>query len=399
MFKDEQTRYPGIYKRIHESGKVVYVARARVKGVGEVSKSFRRLTGAQAWCRKEATAMQEGEAMGRPRSTFAEAISRYLAEDLPRLAVSEQGNRKTHLAWWRKVGAGGAMRLREITRSWAHDQVKKLREKGLRNRPLSYATSKRYLTALSALLTSCVEWEWMARNPLHSPGRRKKAKGEREKPREREEDTEELRRLRRTCETSGDSRLLPLVVCALASGAREGELMRLRWQDVELEPSDYDLASGTMRAGVPRAKAVDAKNGDDRIVYFPGEAAAMLRALARNRFRSPFVFADPESPTPRRKPAFPHGAWRYAKKKATIEDLRFHDLRHFWACHALESGASIPQLMVLGGWRSVQAMRIYIARAERRGSAPVEVMHARASALALPRSAQGHLEAAAGTDP
>jgi integrase len=278
----------------------------------------------------------------------------------------------------------------------AHDQVRRLREKGLRNRPLSYATSKRYLTALSALLTSCVEWEWMARNPLHSPGRRKKAKGEREKPREREEDAEEMGRLRERCETSGDSRLLALVVCALASGARESELMRLRWQDVELDPTDYDFASGTKRAGVPRAKAIDPKNGDDRILYFPGEAAAMIRILSRSRFRSPFVFADGESRSPNKAPAFPFGAWRYAKKKAGIEDLRFHDLRHFWACHLLESGASIPQLMVLGGWRSVAAMRIYISRAERRGSAPVSVMHARASALAPTRRGPGAEPARAG---
>jgi hypothetical protein len=104
VFRDEKTRYPGIYERTHESGKVVYVARARVKGVGEASKSFRRLTDAREWCRKQATAMQEREAMGRLRSTLGEATTRYLAEDLPRLAISEQGNRKTQLAWWRKVG-------------------------------------------------------------------------------------------------------------------------------------------------------------------------------------------------------------------------------------------------------------------------------------------------------
>jgi hypothetical protein len=50
VVKDEKTRYPGIYQRTRESGTVVYVARARVKGVGEASKSFRRLTDARKWC-------------------------------------------------------------------------------------------------------------------------------------------------------------------------------------------------------------------------------------------------------------------------------------------------------------------------------------------------------------
>jgi integrase len=182
-------------------------------------------------------------------------------------------------------------------------------------------------------------------------------------------------RIRKACSDSQDSRLLPLMLCALASGARESELMRLRWQDVELEPSDYDMASGEKRAGVPRGKTLDPKNGDDRILYFPGEAAGVIRALSRKRFRSPFVFADPDDPE--REPIFPAGAWRYAKKRAEVPDLRFHDLRHFWACRLLDHGATIPQLMVLGGWRSTVAMRIYIARAQRQGSAPVAAMHAR----------------------
>ena len=64
MFRDQKTRYPGIYERTHDSGRVVYVARARVKGAGEASKSFRRLTDAREWFAKQMTAMQQREAMG-----------------------------------------------------------------------------------------------------------------------------------------------------------------------------------------------------------------------------------------------------------------------------------------------------------------------------------------------
>jgi integrase len=371
----KKTRYPGIYERTQQTSHVSYLARARVKGGGTESKSFSRLTDVRAWHRKRTVQMEEREALGRVRATLSEAIDRYLAEELQRLAASERRNRELQLEWWRKAANDGKMRLRDISRAWARERVRQLRDKGPRNRPVSYATGNRYFAALSAVLSACEEWEWISRNPLHSSGRRKKAKGEREKAREREEVPEEMKRIRGACSKSRDLRLLPLMVCALASGARESELMRLRWQGVELEPSDYDFASGEKRAGVPRAKTLDPKNGDDRILYFPGEAAGILRALSRNRFRSPFVFADPDDPE--KEPAFPAGAWRYAKKRAAVPDLRFHDLRHFWACRLLDHGATIPQLMVLGGWRSVVAMRIYIARAQRRGSAPVEAMHAR----------------------
>ena len=52
MVKDRKTRYTGIYQRVRPSGKVVFVARARLKDVGETSKSFRRLSDAREWYRK-----------------------------------------------------------------------------------------------------------------------------------------------------------------------------------------------------------------------------------------------------------------------------------------------------------------------------------------------------------
>jgi hypothetical protein len=64
MFKDEKTRYPGIYQRTHESGKVVYLARARVKDAGEVSRTFRRLTDAKVWYLKQIVSMQQRDAVG-----------------------------------------------------------------------------------------------------------------------------------------------------------------------------------------------------------------------------------------------------------------------------------------------------------------------------------------------
>jgi hypothetical protein len=64
MFRDEKTRYPGIYQRTHESGKVVYIARARVKGVGEASRTFRRLTDAKVRYVKQIVSMQQRDAVG-----------------------------------------------------------------------------------------------------------------------------------------------------------------------------------------------------------------------------------------------------------------------------------------------------------------------------------------------
>jgi integrase len=121
---------------------------------------------------------------------------------------------------------------------------------------------------------------------------------------------------------------------------------------------------------------LDTKNGEDRVIYFPGEAGELLRRLAKKPRLSRFVFAGPGD-SPSSRPEFPTGPWRYAKKRSGLEDFRFHDLRHCWACEMLDSGANLAQLMILGGWKSPIMVRRYAKRAQRHGSAAVEAMHAR----------------------
>lgn len=72
-------------------------------------------------------------------------------------------------------------------------------------------------------------------------------------------------------------------------------------------------------------------------------------------------------------PTLPYGAFRYAKKRAQIEDLRFHDLRAAWAQNLLDTGGvSDANAMILGGWKSVGMVRRYAKRAHRHGMAAVE---------------------------
>ena len=52
-------------------------------------------------------------------------------------------------------------------------------------------------------------------------------------------------------------------------------------------------------------------------------------------------------------------AWDKAKRRAGIEDFRFHDLRHTWASWHVQSGTSLPELMELGGWKSYEMVLRY----------------------------------------
>src|ERR1700730_17855156 len=124
----KKTRYPGIYERTQKTSQISYLARVRVKGGGTESKSFSRLADAREWHHKLSHQMDEREALGRIRATLGEAIDRYLTEELPRLADSERPNREGQLAWWKQTAQRGKLRLRDLSRSWAREEIRKLRE-------------------------------------------------------------------------------------------------------------------------------------------------------------------------------------------------------------------------------------------------------------------------------
>lgn len=377
--RTEKTAYPGIYKRLYGGKLVGYQCKPRRLGLDAPSKTFDRLTDARTWMELQLAAERRAAVDGAPKATLNEAIDRYAEEELHKLAVSDLCNRKRHLAWWRD--RLGSRLLREVGRADVREALNRLRQVGSgfrptaegQGRPAKLATANRYRATLSAVLSiAAEEWEWIPVNPLHKGSRRRKAKGEREVERDRVLLPEERERLWHECRRSRDPRLYTMVVCLYASGARTGELMALEWSRLQLYPK-VRTGRGKVREGSPQATVVDPKNGDDRVIYFPGEAGELLRAFSELPRLSRYIFAADDEPA-EVLPRFPSMAFRRARERAHLEDVRPHDLRHCWACHLLDSGATLPQLMVLGGWRSVAMVRRYASRAQRHGSDAVEAL-------------------------
>lgn len=365
----ESTQYPGIYKRITAEGKIEgYQIKPRFPGYsGPKSFTRERLTDARELLDQIRQDVRKGVSGSERRRTLAEAAARYRAEELPKLALSERPNRERQLAWWE--ARRGSCVLRDMTRAVVRDDLRLLREQGHGGAgPVKYATANRYKAALSAVLSSCVDWEWIQTNPLHTGSRRKKAKGEQEEERDREISVEEWERLWPALHASSDPRLYTLTICALASGAREGELMGMERANLRLDPMELDPFTGKTRPAVPRCKVTDTKSGEARTLYFPGLAGELLRIQSAVPVLSRYVWAV-RGEAQNQPPVFPMGPWRYAKKKAKVGDFRFHDLRHEWACMSLLMGVSELELMLRGGWRSPVMVRRYSKQARHRNDA------------------------------
>lgn len=132
-----------------------------------------------------------------------------------------------------------------------------------------------------------------------------------------------------------------LVAFLWASGARINEALTLTWGTVDLEE---------------RLAYIRGKGGKERVVFFDAETAQMLRGLC------------PTLPTTREALSAPlWGRTRQAyglrlasaARRAGIEGMHFHLLRHSFATHLLDGGADLITVMSLLGHVKCDTTRIY----------------------------------------
>jgi integrase len=133
-----------------------------------------------------------------------------------------------------------------------------------------------------------------------------------------------------------------IVVLALATGARRGELLNLRWSDV-------DLKRGTLTFH-------QTKNGERRAVPLTGYALEVLTQHAQGRrLDTPLVFPDRTGT----RPIGIREAFEWAVKRAGIANFRFHDCRHCAASYLAMNGASLAEIAEVLGHKTLAMVKRY----------------------------------------
>lgn len=207
-----------------------------------------------------------------------------------------------------------------------------------KSKPLAAATVNRYQAALSSVLTWTVRSR-IAPRGWQNPCRVVALRAERNEIVRFLSDTER-NSLLAACRASSWTMLYPLVLLALTTGARRGELEALAWGDIDLERAE---------ASVRRSK-----NGDKKILPLVPAVVEALRP--HERPRSELVFASTRRPdrafnfTP---------AWQAALKEAGVKAFRFHDLRHSCASYLAQAGAPLLQIAEVLGHRQLSVTRRY----------------------------------------
>jgi integrase len=157
--------------------------------------------------------------------------------------------------------------------------------------------------------------------------------------------------------------LTPLVLLGLNTGLRRGELLRLRWREVDLQRR------------ILTVRGEGAKSGQTRHVPLNSEATQVLKSWRPAAFDSDWcVFGGPESSTP--LVAIKKG-WAGVLKAATVNRFRFHDLRHTFASKLVMAGVDLNTVRELLGHKSIAMTLRYAHLAPEHKAAAVETLVSR----------------------
>lgn len=139
--------------------------------------------------------------------------------------------------------------------------------------------------------------------------------------------------------------LRPIVMTALHTGARRGEVLGLKWSDVDFEQR---LIRWTMT-----------KNHRTRYVPINDVLDGLLRSIppyVGADGPSPHVFTNPETGTRYRDVTH---AFKRACRQAGLADVSFHTLRHTFASRLAQAGVSVKAIQELLGHGSLQVTMRY----------------------------------------
>jgi len=337
-----------IRKRTNKDGTASYRVDVRLKGFPPQRATFSRLTYAKKWAGQTEAAIREGryfKTTEARKHTVADAIDRYKESVLP--AKKDSKKQEAQLDWW--ADEIGPYTLADATPALIGEARDKL------SQDRAPATVVRYLAALSHVFTVAVnEWGWLESNPVQKVRKPKEPRGrvrflsDDETGPNGEVIEGERTRLLKACKESKNPHLHTIVVLALSTGMRQGEILNLRWSDIDLERGRVILH--------------ETKNGERRLVPLLGHAQELLKAKDQARRDAKVRRIDTDRLFPGRnpkKPVFIRAPWMEAVKAAGIDDLKFHDLRHSAASYMLMSGASLGEIAELLGHKTLQMVKRY----------------------------------------
>jgi integrase len=323
-----------ITKRKNSDGTVSFVAQVRLKGYKPTAKAFRDRAAAKSW----AVSLEQELAKERDRGevrpdlatlTLGDVLRGYLADEETK-GLKSYADVERHISYWlSKYGNVRIFDFGPLAVRAARDKLRQGREP---------ATVNRIVSALRSA------WNWaraagLVPNDRMFPGRVMLPEP---KGRTRFLSDVELGNVLKAAETMPVIRAAILV--SIATGLRQGELLRLTWSDIDFDRSTIRI--------------VEAKNGQSRAGHLNGVAAEALRSLLKLPIVSATAVFVSDSGEPLNCWEL-LSRWDKVREKAGIRDFRWHDLRHSAASILAQHGATLLEIAHVLGHKSTIVTQRY----------------------------------------
>ncbi len=217
------------------------------------------------------------------------------------------------------------------------------------------ATFNREFNTIKNMFRKAVEWGHLRENPTQTVKWIKVGQqGFRFLSRE------EISLLLQACSDMGNRQFFGIVLVALNTGMRKGEILRLKWKDVDLRRRQIRVVS---------SEEGNTKNYKTRTIPLNRALEDFLRKHPR-RLDSPYVFQGPSGEPYTKTNYF----FKRAIKRAAIPHARFHDLRHTFASHLVMKGIDLRTVQELLGHGDMRMTLKYAHRAPDHVRKAVEVL-------------------------
>ncbi len=335
-----------------EQRKAGWMAQIRRRGMPTISRTFDLKADAESWAREVERDLQKGNIAAldtsAQRVTVAEVVARFRTSMVESYKASNLAPIESRLkaieAKWGDLFLA-SVRPVDLAR-WRDDML---------GSGLAAQSAKHYLNLMSRLLRFS-EQELGIQLPSGNPakGVRKPAGG---KARDRRLRAGELDYLLRSADAARAAGVRQIILLAVETSMRLGELLGLEWARIDLKKRTAHL--------------VDTKNGESRTIALSSLAVDALRALPRRIDGRVFGW----------KPGHENGAfenlWQRCLARARklyegdcaaqgvepdpafLADLRFHDLRHEATSRLFEKGLGIMEVASMTGHKSLAMLKRY----------------------------------------
>lgn len=307
-------------------------ARVQRSGQSPISKTFNTKADAVKWARNIESQLDLGTFA--PKQTMPRLMSlmvRYVEEVTPTKKGDSQ--ERYRAAQWNKSKLAD-MPLDKIT----GEVVAQYRDARLKE--VSANTVRLELAFLSVVFEQCrKEWGLAVSNPVRQIRMPKPGK-----PRQRRLETGEEDALLAACKASRAYYLHSFVVLAIETGMRSGELLAIRWEQIDLNKRTVFLP--------------DTKNGHPRTVPLSTRALSAIHALPRtingrlfssgyhsiyNAFKLAVIKAQANLP----------------ESETFLRELRLHDLRHEAVTRLFEKGLNPIEVGLVSGHKTLSMLQRY----------------------------------------